>query len=153
MLTVLGRDGARALPDAAAFPRVEVTGYVDDPRPYLAETAVFIVPLLSGAGMRVKILDAWCWGMPIVSTTIGAEGLRAADDENMLLADEPDAFADAVVRLGRDRQAAARLADGGRATVERHYDWRTLYAAWDDVYGHSRRATLDEGARAVRVAR
>ena len=134
---MLGRDGANALPRAHEQGRVEVTGYVNDPRPYLADTAVFVVPLKSGAGMRVKILDAWCWGVPVVSTTVGAEGLRAVHDDNLMLADTEEAFADAVIRLARDRRVAGRLADSGRATVERYYDWRKIYTAWDDVYSRS----------------
>ncbi|MGE0464799.1 MAG: glycosyltransferase family 4 protein [Vicinamibacterales bacterium] len=147
VLTVLGRGGSDALPRAHEYRRVEVTGYVDDPRPYLAETAAFIVPLKSGAGMRVKILDAWCWGVPVVSTTVGAEGLHAAHDENLLLADDEDAFADAVIRLIRDRGMAGRLADNGRATVEHHYDWRKVYTAWDDVYSRRREPGVAQGAR------
>jgi glycosyltransferase involved in cell wall biosynthesis len=137
--TVMGRDGARALPRADEFSRVEITGYVDDPGPYLAETAVFVVPLKSGAGMRVKILDAWCWGVPVVSTTVGAEGLLAEHDGNLLIADDHRAFADAVIGLFRDPRAAERLADGGRATVERHYDWRKVYTAWDELYARPAR--------------
>ncbi len=133
VLTVIGKGGAQALPGLDDR-RVEITGYVVDPRRYLAETAVFIVPLWSGAGMRVKILDAWCWGLPIVSTTIGAEGLAARHGENMLLADDGAAFADSVVRVFRDRRVADGLADGGRATVEGSYDWKKIYTAWDAVY-------------------
>lgn len=133
VLTLIGKNGAKSV-NLSGVPRVEVTGYVDDPRPYLAETAAFIVPLKSGAGMRVKILDAWCWGLPIVSTTVGAEGLKAAHGENLLLADEEDAFADAVITAIENRGAAQRLADNGRATVETYYDWKRLYTAWDRVY-------------------
>lgn len=147
VLTVMGRDGAQALPRAQEHRRVEVTGYVNDPQPYLQDTAVFVVPLKSGAGMRVKILDAWCWGVPIVSTTVGAEGLRAVHDDNLLIADDEATFADAVIRLARDRRTAARLADSGRATVERHYDWRTLYTAWDDVYARAGQPTAALVAR------
>jgi glycosyltransferase involved in cell wall biosynthesis len=148
VLTVLGRDGRRALPRAHEHPRVEVTGYVNDPQPYLAETAVFVVPLLSGAGMRVKILDAWCWGLPVVSTTVGAEGLKAVHDDNVLIADEGNAFADAVIALAGDQRRAARVADGGRATVEGHYDWRRVYPAWDSVYGQSPIASARRDDRA-----
>src|SRR5262249_3731350 len=130
VLTLIGKRGSRALDGA----RIEVTGYVDDPRPYLSETAVFIVPLLSGAGMRVKILDAWCWGLPIVSTTVGAEGLKAMHGENLLIADEADSFAEAVISAAQNRQTAERLADNGRTTVETHYDWKRIYPAWDRVY-------------------
>ncbi|MDX1523669.1 MAG: glycosyltransferase family 4 protein, partial [Anaerolineae bacterium] len=70
VLTAIGKNPPAGLDREG----VEVTGYVDDPKPYLAETAVFIVPLHAGGGMRVKIIDAWSWALPMVSTTIGAEG-------------------------------------------------------------------------------
>jgi glycosyltransferase involved in cell wall biosynthesis len=84
--------------------------------------------------MRVKILDAWARGVPVVSTRVGAEGLICSDGENVLLADTAAEFAEAVVRLLSDRALAERLGKGGRATVERHYNWRRAYAAWDAVY-------------------
>ena len=72
--------------------------------------------------------------MPVVSTTVGAEGLAYSPGENVLLADSASEFAQAVVRLLTDQALADRLAQGGRATIEKHYDWRTVYAAWDAVY-------------------
>jgi glycosyltransferase involved in cell wall biosynthesis len=131
VLTLIGKKGSLTLSNSE---QVEVLGYVDDPRPILAETAAFIVPLLSGAGMRVKILDAWCWGLPIISTTVGAEGMHALHGENLLLADDDASFADAVISTIQNRQAAKRLADNGRATVESHYDWKKVYTAWDRIY-------------------
>ena len=141
-LTVIGKDPPKEIRNPqSAIRNLHVTGYVDDPTPYLAETAVFIVPLHAGGGMRVKILDAWCWGLPVVTTTIGAEGLRVRDGENACvvagLPTEPrtaEAFAQAVVRVLREPELAARLAAGGRRTVEAHYDWRKVYRAWDEVY-------------------
>lgn len=150
VFTVLGRSGASALPQARNHQRVEVTGYVSDPQPYLADTAAFVVPLKSGAGMRVKILDAWCWGVPVVSTTVGAEGLLASDDDNALIADDEASFADAVIRLANDQRLGRRLAESGRATVERHYDWRTVYAGWERVYGPP--AAAIDGRRSTAVA-
>jgi len=132
VLTLIGKGGPAGL--ASPGSRIEVTGYVDDPARYLAETAAFVVPLRSGAGMRVKILDAWCWGLPIVSTRVGAEGLRTGDGENILLADDAEAFAAAVVRVLQDPATARRIADGGRQSVEAYYDWRRVYRAWDRVY-------------------
>jgi glycosyltransferase involved in cell wall biosynthesis len=114
--------------------RVDITGFVANVQPYLEETAVFVVPLLSGAGMRVKILDAWCSALPIVSTTIGAEGIEAKDGEDILLADSPDAFAESTLQVLQSRGLARRLGEAGRATVERSYDWRKVYRAWDSIY-------------------
>ncbi len=120
-----------ALPEAAA---IHAPGYVDDTEPYWAQARVFVVPLRAGGGMRVKILEAWARGVPVVSTTIGAEGLDYADGENLLLADTPEAFAQAVSRVLRDEALRRRLAEAGRRTAEARYDWRTVYAAWDGVY-------------------
>jgi glycosyltransferase involved in cell wall biosynthesis len=100
----------------------------------LAETAVFVVPLRAGGGMRVKILDTWCWALPMVSTTIGAEGITIRDGENILIADTPQAFGAAVQRAYTDAALNQRLRQSGRQWVEQHYDWRTVYRAWDNVY-------------------
>jgi glycosyltransferase involved in cell wall biosynthesis len=143
VLTVIGKSPPPAL--AAIGERradIEITGYVDDPTPYLAETAAFVVPLHAGGGMRVKILDAWSRGLPAVTTRVGAEGLRVQDGENALLADAAAAFARAVVRVLTDDGVATRLMIGGRRTVEAHYDWRREYRAWDRIY----RVPRDAGA-------
>jgi polysaccharide biosynthesis protein PslH len=114
--------------------RVEVTGYVADPTPLLSQSGVFVVPLKAGGGMRVKVIDAWQWGIPIVSTTLGAEGIDTRPGENILLADEPEAFAAAVVRLLTDRELARRLRQNGRRWVEERYNWRTVYSRLDPIY-------------------
>lgn len=113
---------------------IEVTGFVPDPTSLLGNSRVFVVPLLAGGGMRVKILDAWMWGLPMVSTTIGAEGIMMKSGENLLLADEPQDFAAAVVRLLEDQLLAERLRENGRAWVEMHYDWQKVYQRVNAVY-------------------
>ena len=133
-LTLIGKNPTERIQALAADPNVEVLGYVPDLTPYLEETAAFIVPLHAAGGMRVKIIDAWSWGLPIVSTTIGAEGIEIQDGENILIADSPAGFADAVVRLLEDTQFQAQLASNGRSWVEDHYDWRSVYGQWDQVY-------------------
>ncbi|MCB0164413.1 MAG: glycosyltransferase [Anaerolineae bacterium] len=130
ILTVIGKNPPAGLEGDG----VEVTGYVIDPKPYLAETAAFIVPLYAGGGMRVKILDAWSWGLPIISTTIGAEGIQTAHGKDILIADTPDEFAQAVIRVCRDPELAQQLAKNGRQSVIEKYNWQTIYAAWDKVY-------------------
>jgi glycosyltransferase involved in cell wall biosynthesis len=135
---VVGKTPPRSVLElAAGDSAVSVAGYVADPEPYLRDSAVFVVPLHAGGGMRVKILDAWLWGIPIVSTTIGAEGIDVQEGENILIADDADAFAEAVVRLLDDRELAQRLAANGREWVERRYDWRVRYQALDEVYAFS----------------
>jgi glycosyltransferase involved in cell wall biosynthesis len=130
VLTVIGKSPPAGLAGAG----IEITGYVTDLRPYLAETAVFIVPLHAGGGMRVKILDAWSWGLPVVSTTIGAEGIDTQHGQDILMADTAQAFAQAVIRLLKDPTLAQQLGQNGRQAVAQKYDWRVIYSAWDEVY-------------------
>ena len=132
---VVGKDPPQEVRDLALQVRnIQVTGYVHDPEPYLAETGVFIVPLRAGGGMRVKIIDAWSWGLPIVATSIGAEGIEIAEGENILIGDTPEALAEAVVRVLKEPGLGERLRDQGRAWVEGRYSWRNVYPAWDEVY-------------------
>ena len=138
---VVGKNPPPEVQALAADPRVAVTGYVADPRPYLEATDVFVVPLFSGSGMRVKILDAWLWGLPIVATPIGAEGIMRRDGENILIASDAAAFADAVVRLLTDAGLNRRLRAAGRAWVEAHYAWQAVYHRVDEVYAR----LLDRG--------
>ncbi|MCB0196055.1 MAG: glycosyltransferase, partial [Anaerolineae bacterium] len=130
VLTAIGKNP----PAGLTGPGIETTGYVVDPMPYLAETAVFIVPLHAGGGMRVKILDAWSWGLPIVSTTIGAEGIDVTSGSDILIADTADDFAQAVINVLDDPSLAQRLSHNGRQTVLKKYNWQTVYTAWNTVY-------------------
>lgn len=107
----------------ADVPGLTLTGYVEDIRPFVARAACFIAPLRVGGGTRLKLLDALAMGKAIVSTRIGAEGLGARDGEEMLLADDADAFADAVHRVLGDAALRERLAHGARALAERRFSW------------------------------
>lgn len=133
--TCIGKGSPDKILALAKHNDVDALGYIEDPDPYLAETAVFIVPLFAAGGMRVKIVDVWCQGLPIVSTTVGAEGIDIQDGENILIADTEQDFASAVVRLLKDRELQAQLCANGRKWVEEKYNWRRVYTAWDDVYG------------------
>jgi glycosyltransferase involved in cell wall biosynthesis len=106
--------------------RVELTGYVDDVRPFVQEAAVFVVPLRVGGGTRLKILDAWAMGKAVVSTSVGCEGLEAEDERNILIRDDPESFALAVASVLADPRRRERLGAAGRRTVERVYDWEVI---------------------------
>ncbi len=135
ILTVMGKQPPPELTNLGIpAANLAITGYVDDPKPYLAETAVYIVPLLAGGGMRVKIVDGWTWGLPIVSTTVGAEGIDARAGETMLIADTPADFAQATLRLLQNPAEADRLALAGRNWVMEHYNWARTYQLWDKIY-------------------
>ena len=117
--------GSHPMPEVLAMrgPRVEVTGLVDDVRPHLAGAAAIVVPLRVGGGTRFKILEAMSMGKPVVSTTIGAEGISAVPGEQILLADQPEAFARAAARLLDDAALAERLGGAGRTLIEGRYSW------------------------------
>lgn len=132
---VVGKNPPAEVQALAADPRIEVTGYVPDPQPWLAQADAFVVPLHSGGGMRVKILDAWLWGLPVVSTSIGAEGIALRAGEMILLADTAETFAAAVLRLLGDADLNDRLRRAGRAWVEATYAWQVVYSAVNAVYG------------------
>ena len=108
-------------------PRIRVIGPVDDAITHLAQAKVCLAPLLSGSGTRFKILEAWAAGRAVVSTTLGAEGLGATDGEHLLLADDPEDFADAVLRVWQDSSLRARLGDAGWALYRDRFTWP---AAW-----------------------
>jgi glycosyltransferase involved in cell wall biosynthesis len=128
---VVGKNPPAAVQSLNHQPGMVVTGYVEDPQPYLMESAVIIVPVRAGGGMRVKIIDGWLRGIPMVSTTIGAEGIDVQPGENILIADDAQAFAKAVIKLIQDRNYAQSLAAKGRAWAEEKYNWRVVYPALD----------------------
>jgi polysaccharide biosynthesis protein PslH len=132
---------------AEADPSIEVTGYVDDPRPYIASSAALIVPVHAGGGMRVKILEALARGIPIVSTTIGYEGIDLVPGEHLLVGDTPEQFAAALVRLLQSPAQGAALAAAGRQLVEQQYEWRVVYRAVDRLY--ERLCSVESDSRAA----
>jgi glycosyltransferase involved in cell wall biosynthesis len=105
---------------------VTLTGFVDDIRPVVASAWTAIVPILSGGGTRIKILEAMALGTPVVATSKGAEGLDVTNGEHILLADDPLAFADHTIQLLQDPGLRERLAVRGRRLVEQHYDWAQI---------------------------
>lgn len=102
---------------------VIATGFVDDVRPLLANASVSVVPILSGGGTRLKILEAMATGTPVVTTSKGAEGLDIRHEEHVLKADTPEQFADAVLRVLCDSQLRQRLVANAQAKVRQTYDW------------------------------
>jgi glycosyltransferase involved in cell wall biosynthesis len=122
-LTVVGRNPTARIREATAQANVTVTGTVEDIRPFVAESSVFVVPLRVGGGTRMKIFEALAMGKPVVSTTIGAEGLVLNHGEHFLRADTSEEFAQSVVALLRDPAKRKTLAETGRRLVEEHYSW------------------------------
>lgn len=123
IFTVVGRDPANEVRALASLPGVEITGTVDDVRPFYREAAAAIVPLRVGGGSRLKILEAMAAGVPIVSTTLGAEGLNVQNGENILIADSNQDFSAAVVGLVNNDEQREQLGKAGRELVALRYDW------------------------------
>jgi glycosyltransferase involved in cell wall biosynthesis len=102
---------------------VELTGYVEDVRFFMRDAACHIVPLRTGGGTRLKILNSWAMGKAVVSTSLGCEGLAAVDGDNILIGDDPKAFARATLRVLENGDLRRRLGERGRATAEQLYSW------------------------------
>jgi glycosyltransferase involved in cell wall biosynthesis len=119
-----GRKPARSILDlAAADPLIVVTGTVPDIRPHLWGATVSIVPLLTGGGTRLKIFEAMAARIPVVSTTIGAEGLPVEHSAHLYLADDPQSFAARCLELMEDRETHSRLACAGWTLVSSRFSW------------------------------
>jgi glycosyltransferase involved in cell wall biosynthesis len=126
-LTVVGRDPYPGLLELSKRdPSVIVTGRVEDVRPYMDEAAVYIVPLRIGGGTRLKIYEGMAMEKAIVSTSIGAEGLPVTNGEEIVLADTPETFADAVIKLLKDEQLATHIGQRAAARVRREFGWNTV---------------------------
>src|SRR5256712_912476 len=123
-LCVVGRRPTRkVLALAGKNTSVQVTGGVDDIRPYVRKAAVYVVPLRIGGGTRIKIFEAMAMGSSIVSTSVGAEGLPVEHGKNILLADSPEDFAEHTIALLTQRAERERIGRAARALVESRYGW------------------------------
>lgn len=118
-------------------PGVTVTGTVPDVRPYFAASAICIVPMRVGGGERTKILDAMAMGIPVVSTSVGAEGLGCVDGDNIFIADEPREFAARILLLLAEPELRRRVGAAGREFVVKNRSWRVLGQQLDAVYAQA----------------
>jgi glycosyltransferase involved in cell wall biosynthesis len=119
---------------AGRYKGVNLHGYVADVTHFWTSATALVVPLLSGGGVRVKILEAMAMGVPVISTTIGCEGLAVRDGEHLLIADTPEMFAQACNALLNDQELAGRLAQNARQLVIEEYDAKTALRKLDVIY-------------------
>jgi sugar transferase (PEP-CTERM/EpsH1 system associated) len=144
-LSIIGRSPTPAVKRLADDAGIEVTGRVDDVRPHIAAGAVYVVPLRIGGGTRLKIFEAMAMGKAVVSTTVGAEGLPVTPGQNIVIADEPARFAQAVIHMIRDSDARRKIeADARRIVVER-YDWAAVAQDFEDALTRAVRRPGREG--------
>jgi polysaccharide biosynthesis protein PslH len=132
-LSIIGRAPTASVKRLAEEHGIEVTGRVDDVRPHIAAGAVYVVPLRIGGGTRLKIFEAMGMGKAVVSTTVGAEGLPVTPGQNIVIADEPVRFAQAVVHMIRDVDARRRIEADARRMVVQQYDWSTVAQDFEEA--------------------
>jgi glycosyltransferase involved in cell wall biosynthesis len=132
---------------ALAGPRVELTGFVPDLRPHLAGAAAVVVPLRLGGGTRLKLVEAMAMGKAIVSTSLGAEGIEAIPGRDLLIENDPIAFADAVIRLLTDRNLAARLGQSARELAVARYAWSGAARKLEEFHAQILAAPAPRSAR------
>lgn len=125
-LMVVGREPADEVRALAALPAVTVTGTVPDVRPYYEQAAVAVVPLRAGGGTRLKILEAMAAGVPVVSTSIGCEGLDVEPGRHLLVADDEQGFARETIRLLKDAPTGRALSARARELAVARYDWESV---------------------------
>lgn len=128
---LVGKEPAAVAKLVAGDPRIELHGPVEDAIAELARAQVAVVPLLAGSGTRFKILEAWAAALPVVSTSIGAEGLPARDGKHLLLADTAAAFADAVSRLLTCKDLRVAVGNCGRLLLEKEFTWVSAWSKLD----------------------
>jgi glycosyltransferase involved in cell wall biosynthesis len=137
--TIAGRSpDARVLEAVQGLTGVSVTGKVDDMRPYLWGAKISIVPIRIGGGTRLKIYECMAAGVPVVSTTVGAEGLRYEDGQDIVLADDPGALAAACVRLLSDEAARHALAHNALERAQKEFSWEAVSREFEAILEDNR---------------
>jgi len=131
---IVGQNPTERVKQLSQRNNVIVTGMVDDVKPYIAKASVYVVPLRIGGGTRLKILEALAMEKAVVSTTIGCEGLQLTPDKDILVADEPEKFAQLVIQLAQDEKFRRQLGKSGRKRVEEKYDWRSIGKHLNELY-------------------
>lgn len=132
--TIAGRSpDPKVLRAVEGIEGITITGRVDDMRPYLWRNRISVVPLRIGGGTRLKIYECMAAGTPVVSTSIGAEGLRYSDGEDILLADDPQGFADACIRLLTDESVRSAIARRARERAVRELSWDAVSREFEAI--------------------
>jgi glycosyltransferase involved in cell wall biosynthesis len=126
LVNVVGFGDMRPLRPLIRIPEVRLIGAVPDIRPWMEETDAVVVPVRAGGGTRIKILEAFSFQRPVVSTSTGTEGIAARDGEHLLIGDSPERFAEQCLRLMNDHALGARLAASARRLTEKEYSMEAL---------------------------
>ena len=130
---IVGRNPATAVKKLGSLPGLHVVGTVEDIRPHLQSCDFMVVPLRAGGGTRIKIFEAMAMGVPVVSTTIGAEGLPVTHGENILIANSDQELADACLTLLTNPALAKNISSAARKKVEKDHSWKAVSKQFIDL--------------------
>ena len=134
-LTIAGKNPTHDLIELAQKnPEIKLTGFVKDLRPYFNECMIYVAPIISGAGMKNKILEAWAMSKPVVASSMSCIGLKAVDGQNCLIADSPHAFAEKIILLFSDLNLRNKLAQNARSTAKELYSWQSRARMLEDIF-------------------
>ena len=133
-LYVVGKDPSSDIQEAGKDPNIVVTGTVDDMRPYLHKATVAVAPVVYGAGIQNKVLEAMACGTPVVTTTQSAQSIAAIPDKEFCVAENNEAFAHKTLALLNDNQYASEVGEAGYAFMKRNHDWEMIAAKLEEVY-------------------
>ncbi len=133
-LTVVGRNPSpRLIKQISSVPEIQLTGWVDDVRPYVAKAGVYVIPIRIGGGTRMKIYEAMAMGKAIISTSIGAEGLTVTDEENIVLEDDPYEFSKKIIMMRKDSEMRAKLSGNASAYVRKYCSWQQVGEIFNNI--------------------
>jgi len=131
-LTVIGNFAVNLIPNTNNH--IKFTGFVDDFRPVLNDCAILVVPIRIGGGTRLKVLEAMALGIPVVSTSIGCEGIVVENNKDIIIADTDQDFADGILAVLKTKQLYQSLAKNGKKLIEEKYSWQKIVSRLEDVY-------------------
>lgn len=136
-LYIVGKDPSKAIRALEKNPAIVVTGTVDDLRPYIQQATVAVVPLVYGAGSQLKLLEAMACGTPVVATPQAISALDICPGHDLLVAQEPQAFAEAILSLVRDPQLQQQIGQAGRFYMEKNHSWASIAQRLEELYLHA----------------
>lgn len=132
--SIVGADPKKSILNLAKDPAVEVTGFVNDIRPFIARAAVFICPMVGGSGIQNKMLHAMAMGTPVVTTSIAIQALRVKNGEHLLVADEPLQFANAAITMMSNKSLRNKLSVNARNYIQEYHNWDSIGQKLDEIY-------------------
>jgi len=133
-LAIVGADPKKSIHALTKNTAIEVTGYVTDIRPYLSRASVFVCPMVSGSGIQNKLLHSMAMGTPVVTTSLAIQALQVKDKEHVIVADDPQKFADAVCMLLADNNLQKQISSNALEYVQMHHNWNSIGQRLEEIY-------------------